>query len=376
MKKQVAPPTYDVNNIQQLPDIVKNQATMLKVKFDKGDADTRAYIINTLLATLNSNDGSFTIGHDSPNINADNVGDGFEELYQLIRTISQGAIPNGTISKEKLTALLIAEIEGKANTADVNDALSLKANTTDVNDALALKANLTGGNAFTGNQTVSDGQTGIRRTTGGTANKRWYAWDAFADNSLYLNALSDLPAVVRSIVQFFHDGGAKIFGSVRIPNGAGYQTETTGGDVRALAAMGSDNKVYLGDGSHETVIRGVSLTLPAPTVTTITSGFASGWSGTIEVRKVGNIAEFYGNLTKTSDVTALEVIYTLPSGIRPYKTNYQLINMYTSGGSSINGALYSFLIEPTGAVVIIPNSGAVTTNSRRIIDQGRTYITA
>ena len=57
-------PTYAVNNIQELDDLVQNQATALKVLFDKTGADTKTFLIALLaeLAATTAASGAKSIG--------------------------------------------------------------------------------------------------------------------------------------------------------------------------------------------------------------------------------------------------------------------------------------------------------------------------
>lgn len=102
MKQSITAPSYAVNNVSNLPDIVKNQATSVKTTFDKSSVDIKAYETN-LIAELNGNAGSFKIGHSSANFSANNVGDGLEELKADLQGITQGAVVDGSITNLKLS---------------------------------------------------------------------------------------------------------------------------------------------------------------------------------------------------------------------------------------------------------------------------------
>lgn len=101
MKQSITAPSYAVNNVSNLPDIVKNQATTVKTTFDKASVDIKAYETN-LIAELNGNNGSKKIGHNSLNIASDNVGDAIEEVYQAITSTVLGEIPDNSITNNKL----------------------------------------------------------------------------------------------------------------------------------------------------------------------------------------------------------------------------------------------------------------------------------
>jgi len=192
-------------------------------------------------------------------------------------------------------------------------------------------ANLTGGNGFTGNQTVTDGLFNQKSTTA-QVNKREYSWKVeFA--GYVLNALDDVGTVVRNLFQVFHDGGVRIFGNLTV------------------------------DGT---------LSVPT-TVTTITSGFASGWSGVIQFSKSGNLvtADFAG-LAKDVMPTSGEIIYTAPVGLRPPTANLVRIEPLNSAGS-ITFETATIEFNQIGQLIIYHNN---VTTFRRIGGVRCTYYTA
>lgn len=130
--------------------------------------------------------------------------------------------------------------------------------------AINAKANLVGGNTFTGDQTITEGVV-QQKISGGTANKRWFRWD-LASPSYILKAINDGGSVVRSLVEFFHDGGMRIFGNLFLNSGATMANDypywglTTVGVAKVIGAVGADDKVNLGDASIPTVIKGTNVT--------------------------------------------------------------------------------------------------------------------
>lgn len=103
-KLAISPSTVPVNTIQSLDDVVVGQAPSLKVAFDKAAADGKTYINDTLIAELNGDNGSKKIGHDSPNIAADNVNEALEEVYAAIASTVLGEIPDNSIPNLKLAS--------------------------------------------------------------------------------------------------------------------------------------------------------------------------------------------------------------------------------------------------------------------------------
>jgi len=102
MKLPIVQPTYVTNNVQQLPNIVENQASSLQVVFDKASVDIKAYETQ-LTADLNGNDGSKKIGHSSLNVTSNNVSDALEELKADLVGISQGSVADGAVTDVKLS---------------------------------------------------------------------------------------------------------------------------------------------------------------------------------------------------------------------------------------------------------------------------------
>jgi hypothetical protein len=103
MKLPISKLTTNLNNIQALPDVVKGQATTLKATFDESGNEIKAYVNTVLTEELNSVDGSKKIGHNSPNIGSDNVGDALEEIQGNIVAVVAGSIPDNSITDAKLS---------------------------------------------------------------------------------------------------------------------------------------------------------------------------------------------------------------------------------------------------------------------------------
>lgn len=106
-KKELTQASYDVDNVQSLPVQVKGQASLVQQTFDKASLDARTYNNDTLLSELADEtldaSGSHTIGHNSTNITADNVGDALTENRQAIVDAILGQIPDGSLTDVKLS---------------------------------------------------------------------------------------------------------------------------------------------------------------------------------------------------------------------------------------------------------------------------------
>jgi len=125
-KKTLTQSTVATNNIQSQPDQVVDQSTALKLAFDQYGIDSKQYNNVTLLAELAdespSNSGSNTIGHNSPGITANNVGDGLEELKDALDGIVLGQIPDNTLTEAKMAAEMKKQAGGvyPYNSGDTN----------------------------------------------------------------------------------------------------------------------------------------------------------------------------------------------------------------------------------------------------------------
>jgi hypothetical protein len=104
MKHPITKLTTDLNNIQALPDVIIGQAVSLKTTFDESGNDIKAYVNTVLTEELNGSDGANKIGLTNPNLSADNVGDGVEEVRQIAVQAQGGTILPNSITNEQLSA--------------------------------------------------------------------------------------------------------------------------------------------------------------------------------------------------------------------------------------------------------------------------------
>jgi hypothetical protein len=118
-----------------------------------------------------------------------------------------------------------------------------------------------------GSLSIQDGRIHQMNAHSGTANKRWFSWAIdTAQNSLVLQAFNDVGGYVRQIIEFFHDGGVKIYGLLTVTgqivqdNANGIVGRTTGGLAKEILVLTANNKTIVGDPSIPTVIRGSSVT--------------------------------------------------------------------------------------------------------------------
>lgn len=96
--------------------------------------------------------------------------------------------------------------------------------------------------------------------------------------------------------------------------------------------------------------------LLTPTVVTINSGFAAGWSGTIVIRKsLFNLVQITIDLTKSTDMTVGALtIATLPLGVRPLLDIDQCIFTLDISDTPTIGSFTRLLITNDGNVIIVP----------------------
>lgn len=118
------------------------------------------------------------------------------------------------------------------------------------------------------------------------------------------------------------------------------------------------------------------IVLDNPTVTTITTGFASGWSGSIVAEKNLNnvLTNLSFNFTKSSDIANEQVLlYTLPVGVRPKNEIKITVNLFDSNSFNLANSQAIITIFPTGGIFILPIASTNLTNARKIIGGSSTY---
>lgn len=346
--------SWATTTIRQLPVRIKGQATTVQTSFDKASEDILNFTNTHLIAELSSGDGANRIGFSDPGFASDNVGDGLVELKTELGNVVTGQIPDGTITEPKLDTGLADKINGKAN--------------------------LVGGNAFTGNQTVETInnrpiQTSLTDTTtnaligvGSFGVTHW----ALQGNAITGSA-NNLPRGTVCLCDTTTMAGLPPLAGLYIVSTYGNANLT--GTLWQTALHGATSNMYA---------RTVGITdwrpvafAEAPTVTTITSGFASGWSGSIVTRKSGNTVQVAINLTKNTDVSVSELLYTLPIGLRPSDLMIPPLTLWDSGATaSIAGNSSYMLLSTNGELTLSQNTGSTTLNARRVFYFVISYIVA
>ena len=105
-----------------------------------------------------------------------------------------------------------------------------------------------------------------------------------------------------------------------------------------------------------------------PQITTISSGFVSGWSGSYKFWKNQENIKFYNffYFTKTTDILEEEIIYTLPYEQRPSEDVLVAGLGFTGAGGLIKNTLVVLRISTDGKVRLY-NVGGVTANVKTIV---------
>lgn len=101
-KQNITQGSWATNTIQSFANQVVGQASNLKAAFDKAATDILTYVNNTLIAELNGNTGANKIGMTNPNLAADNVGDGIEEVRAIAVQAQAGTIADNSLGNIKL----------------------------------------------------------------------------------------------------------------------------------------------------------------------------------------------------------------------------------------------------------------------------------
>lgn len=89
-------------------------ASELKAKFDKDPETLKAYINDIFIPYLESTAAAAQIGISTiTGLSAETVQAAFEQIMDTMQNISQGAVPNGSITLAKLAADVLAILNGK-----------------------------------------------------------------------------------------------------------------------------------------------------------------------------------------------------------------------------------------------------------------------
>ena len=104
----------------------------------------------------------------------------------------------------------------------------------------------------------------------------------------------------------------------------------------------------------------------APTEIAITSGFATGWAGSISYRKnQENLVTLTINIVKSTDIAlGQHLLFTLPTGVRPSDRATIFTNIHTSGGIPVQNASATITVIWDGSINLYTMPGATLTNAR------------
>ena len=105
--------TKDVEVIQKLPDLPNTTegltAEQLKAKFDEAAKLVKAFLNDQLIPAIVANQIPFD---KTEAIDADNIQNAIIEVQKQVRDAASGTIVNGSVTKEKLSAELLARVYG------------------------------------------------------------------------------------------------------------------------------------------------------------------------------------------------------------------------------------------------------------------------
>lgn len=116
--------TDDLNVIQKLDtepnDIGGLSADELKAKFDEAANIVKTYINEVLLPAMEGNEGANNVGIETISAisTATNVQDALIQIVQLIQGISQGSVPDGSITSQKLADAAVTAVKMAENAVD------------------------------------------------------------------------------------------------------------------------------------------------------------------------------------------------------------------------------------------------------------------
>lgn len=177
------------------------------------------------------------------------------------------------------------------------------------------------------------------------------------------NILFALPAN-KGLVLGVADIGSQVRVLMSSGNPEGVKTAETG----SLCIRVDTGKIYVKQsGSGNVGWKELSVS-EAPVETIITTGFASGWSGTLKITKTqeGQISYNIDTLIKTTDIlTSGEIVYTLPLELRPTKGTRKLVVGLNSTSGYVNNSALDIMVTTNGNMYV-SNVGGVTANVRRI----------
>lgn len=331
--------TDPVDNITNQPNQPIIGATALKALFDEIGKDLKAYLNNTLTTELESttdgDSGADNIGATSiSGLSGTSVQALLESLKLLVDT--QLPFPDGSITNNKLATDVKVGSLAALNTID-------KDSVTDaINEIDSILKNYGypkyAGGGFT--LATDDANKVIYVGGGGTVTVPTDLTVNFP-----LGTKIKVVSYTSSTINFTNAVG------VTLDSYNGFRTIKGLYAAAILTKIASNTWVLDGDISS--------------VVTTINSGFASGWSGTVKymIDQEDGLRINLKDMVKTSDITNYEVVYTFPASLNLY-VGASSKPGFTSANVIVNDSIITFLIE--NGNLIASNHGSVTANVRKL----------
>lgn len=349
---KVTDPTNNISNLANQP---VESPSVLKQKFDEIGQDLKTYINNTLTVELESiTDGDSGL---------DNIG--MTPIAGLSATNPQEAL-------EEITA------RTPINIAD-NSITNLKL-VADVK--VGSLASLTTTNKSSTTAAINEIDATIKSGTVNDSNKwdGWLIYNSFEEISIALISATSTPQEVadampaKSRLKAYIPGGNPNFIASTAIVITAEKTNIVETEFEIVVAYSGGEHIvksgrYFNNGAGLTQWTGwKDVILNSPIQSTIVTGFASGWSGSINsVKNFGKQAEIKFDFLKSTDITAgVTLINAVPLAIAPAQLHIILVSMYDTAGFPLAGSFANILFDTNGEISIYPVPSTNLSTARRI----------
>lgn len=186
--------TDDLNVIQKLDtepnDIGGLSADELKAKFDEAVNIVKTYINEVLLPAMEGNEGANNVGIETISAisTATNVQDALIQIVQLIQGISQGSVPDGSITSQKLADAAVTAAKMAENAVDSPN-ISDNAITSAKLAALCVTTDKLAAKCVTSSK-IADSAVGTEQLANSSVTNGKLASDAVQTSNIYEKAVS------------------------------------------------------------------------------------------------------------------------------------------------------------------------------------------
>lgn len=186
--------TDDLNVIQKLDtepnDIGGLSADELKAKFDEAVNIVKTYINEVLLPAMEGNEGANNVGIETISAisTATNVQDALIQIVQLIQGVSQGSVPDGSITSQKLADAAVTAAKMAENAVDSPN-ISDNAITSAKLAALCVTIDKLAAKCVTSSK-IADNAVGTEQLANSSVTNGKLASDAVQTSNIYEKAVS------------------------------------------------------------------------------------------------------------------------------------------------------------------------------------------